>query len=63
MQEKSQRCFRQNQKIINLKKFDNILRDLLLKSILNNLIKKEDINKYTTKLLDILEKIIENFIL
>ena len=62
MQKKSKYCFKQNWKAINLKKFDDILRDLLLKSILNNLIKRDDINKYTTKLLDALKKTIEDFI-
>jgi hypothetical protein len=48
---------------MNFKKFDNILRDLLLKLILNYLIKKDNINKYTTKLFDTLKKIIKNFVL
>ncbi len=42
---------------MNLKKFNNILRDLLLELILNDLIKRDNINKYTTKLLDALKKL------
>ncbi len=61
-QKKSRRRLRQNWKAINLEKFDNILRDLLFELILNNLIKRDDINKYTTKLLDALEKTIEDLI-
>ncbi len=62
-QKKFRRRLRRNWKVINLEKFNNILRDLLFESILNNLIKRDDINKYTTKLLNALKKIIKNFIL
>jgi hypothetical protein len=62
-QKKFWRRFKRNWKAINLKEFNSILKILLFKSILNNLIKRYDINKYTTKLLDALKKIIKDFIL
>ncbi len=55
-------CFRQNWKIINIEKFDNILKRLLLELLSNATIEQESINKYTIALLRILKKIIEDFI-
>ena len=55
--------FRRNKKFINIKKFNNILKRLLLKLLLDVTIKQKSINKYTIALLEILKKIIENFIL
>jgi len=63
IQKKSLYCFRQNWKAISLKRFDNILKKLLLELLLYNLIKKQHINKYTIKLLNILKKTIKKFTL
>jgi len=62
-QTKSIRRFKQNWKVINLKKFNNILKRLLLKLLLNATIEQESINKYIIALLEILKKIIKDFIL
>jgi len=63
MQTKSIRRFKQNWKVRNLKKFNNILKRLLLKLLLNATIEQESINKYIIALLEILKKIIKDFIL
>jgi hypothetical protein len=62
-QTKSIRRFKQNWKVRNLKKFNNILKRLLLKLLLNATIEQESINKYIIALLEILKKIIKDFIL
>jgi len=56
------RCFKQNEKVINTKKFNNILKRLLFKLLLDATIKQESINEYTIALLRIWKKIIEDFI-
>ncbi len=62
-QKKSIYCFKQNKKAININKFDNILRKLLLKLLLNNTMKQKNINKYTTILIKVLKKTIKDSIL
>jgi len=51
---------RRNWKAMDLKKFDNILKNMLPKPLLNNLVERGDINEYTTRLLDVLEKAIDD---
>jgi len=63
LQKKFIYCFRRNWKAINIKKFNNILRELLSKSLLSNIIEQNNINKYTSKLIETLEKIVEDLIL
>ena len=63
LQKKFIYCFKHNWKVINIKKFNNILRELLSKSLLNNTIKLNNINKYIFKLIKILEKIVKDLIL
>ncbi len=52
-----------NWKTINEKKFINILKEQMLKLLLNHKTKHQCINKYTKQLLNALKKIIEIFIL
>ncbi len=59
MQTKCIRYFRRNWKVINIKKFNNILKRLVL---LNATIEQESINEYTIALLRILKIIIKDFI-
>ncbi len=56
------RCFKQNWKVINTKKFNNIIKRLLFELLLDATIERKNINEYTIALLKILKKIIENFI-
>ncbi len=59
----SARKSRCNWKIMNEEKFINILKEQMLKSLLNYEMKHQCINKYTKQLLNALKKIIEIFTL
>ncbi len=56
---KSARKSRCNWKTMNEEKFINILREQMLKSLLNHEMKRQRINEYTKQLLNALKKIIE----
>ncbi len=59
--EKSARKSRCNWKTMNEEKFINILKEQMLKSLLNHEMKHQCINEYIKQLLDALKKIIEIF--
>ena len=62
-QKESQRHSRRNWKKMNMKKFDNVLKNHLSKSLLKAQIDRQRIDEYITKILNILKKTTEAFTL
>ena len=60
-QKKSKRRFKRNWKILNKKKFNDVIQNHLSKSLSNTLTNRQRINNYITKLLQILKEAAKQF--
>ena len=60
-QKKSKRRFKRNWKVLNKKKFNDVIRDHLLKSLSDVLTNRQRMNNYITKLLQTLKEAAKQF--